>query len=132
DRERTVFQPPLSSICFPLFGTGHGRLSVPVCAAALWRGIAEELAAAPHWSVHLATHNPGHAAQVLKTLEFSLYAPSRSPRCGRTDPTSSRTALAALGESATGASGRRSSRCARRATRRGSRRRRPWGRRRGC
>lgn len=69
ERERTEFRPPLASICFPLFGTGRGRrLPVPVCAAVLWRGVADELAGAPHWSVHLATHNPGHAAQVLETL----------------------------------------------------------------
>ncbi|MFC5187898.1 macro domain-containing protein [Actinomadura harenae] len=69
ERERTGFRPPLASICFPLFGTGRrSLLPVPVCAAALWRGIADELAGAPHWSVHVATHNPGHAAQVLETL----------------------------------------------------------------
>ncbi|TDB81652.1 hypothetical protein E1264_32455 [Actinomadura sp. KC216] len=68
ERERHLFAPPLSSLCFPLFGAGRGGLGAAASAAALWGSLARELRAAPGWSVRIMTINREHAAVAAATI----------------------------------------------------------------
>ncbi|WP_243877965.1 macro domain-containing protein [Streptomyces sp. SUK 48] len=56
---------PMSSICFPLMGTGRGGLSVPTAARALLGAIGQELRRDPSWSVLLVTPDEGHARLLM-------------------------------------------------------------------
>ncbi|MER7764030.1 macro domain-containing protein [Streptomyces sp. NPDC097619] len=58
EAERDSYEPPLSSICFPLLGAGQGGL--PPAKAARWLlwAVREELARRPAWTVHFATRRP--------------------------------------------------------------------------
>ncbi|MFI0486615.1 hypothetical protein [Actinomadura sp. 9N215] len=68
ERERDRFTPPLSSICFPLFGAGRGGLDPASSAAELWAALTRELRAAPCWSVRIMTINPEHAAAAATAI----------------------------------------------------------------
>ncbi|RKN46692.1 macro domain-containing protein [Streptomyces hoynatensis] len=63
--EREEYDPPLSSICFPLMGAGRGR--VPPAVSARWIGWAvhEELQRDPRWRVHMVIRNQATAAAVV-------------------------------------------------------------------
>ncbi|MEO3788435.1 hypothetical protein ABGB12_34330 [Actinocorallia sp. B10E7] len=65
---RSAYTPPLSSLCFPLFGAGRSRLSAKTSASALWRAFIAELSVDPTWALHLVTNDPDHATEVLATL----------------------------------------------------------------
>ncbi|MFC8307182.1 macro domain-containing protein [Streptomyces olivaceus] len=53
--ERRTLALPLTSICFPLLGAGHGGLPAADAAARLLAAIREELRRDPSWSVLLVT-----------------------------------------------------------------------------
>ncbi|MGK5530933.1 macro domain-containing protein [Streptomyces sp. URMC 129] len=55
--ERNHFAPPLSSICFPLMGAGHGGLAPEVSAAWTAWAVREELDRDRDWTVHLVIRN---------------------------------------------------------------------------
>ena len=57
--ERDAYDPPLTSICFPVLGAGRGGL--PRVQAARWLrwAVCDELSADPRWKVHLVTRVPG-------------------------------------------------------------------------
>ncbi|MFD7492417.1 macro domain-containing protein [Streptomyces sp. NPDC059832] len=61
--ERDRYDPPLSSLCFPLLGAGHG---LPPEKAARWLcwAVHEELSRDPSWTVHLVAQRP-ELAQLL-------------------------------------------------------------------
>lgn len=65
---RSAYTPPLSSICFPLFGAGRSCLPVKTSVSALWRAFIAELSVDPTWSIHMVTNNPDHATEVLDIL----------------------------------------------------------------
>ncbi|MDX3228445.1 macro domain-containing protein [Streptomyces sp. ME19-01-6] len=55
--ERDRYQPALSSICFPLLGTGRGGLPPAVSATWLRWAIRDELARDARWRVHLVVRS---------------------------------------------------------------------------
>ncbi|MFF0430658.1 macro domain-containing protein [Streptomyces sp. NPDC004327] len=58
DAERDAYDPPLTSLCFPLLGSGQGGL--PPVKAARWLrwAVQEELRRRPHWTVHFVARDP--------------------------------------------------------------------------
>ncbi|MFF9573334.1 macro domain-containing protein [Streptomyces sp. NPDC014685] len=68
--ERDRFDPPLSSLCFPLLGAGHG---LPPEKAARWLcwAVREELSRDPSWTVHLVAQRP----ELAKLLTVASSAP---------------------------------------------------------
>ncbi|TDC74058.1 macro domain-containing protein [Streptomyces hainanensis] len=67
--ERDEFDPPLSSICFPLLGTGRGRVPPEVSARWIAWAVHEELQRDPRWTVHLVTRNRA-AAEAVADLDL--------------------------------------------------------------
>lgn len=68
--ERDSYDPPLSSLCFPLLGAGHG---LPPEKAARWLcwAVHEELRRDPSWTVHLVAQRP----ELAKLLTVASSAP---------------------------------------------------------
>ncbi|MEV7008572.1 hypothetical protein [Streptosporangium sp. NPDC051022] len=66
--EREDFSPPLSSLCFPLIGTGRGGLSLETGLYWLWTAIAESLGRHPRWAIHLSVPRPDVTERVLEIL----------------------------------------------------------------
>ncbi|MFE1883548.1 macro domain-containing protein [Streptomyces diastatochromogenes] len=64
-RESEFLSLPMSSICFPLMGTGRGGLSVETAARALLGAIREELRQDPSWSVLVVTPEESHARTLM-------------------------------------------------------------------
>jgi O-acetyl-ADP-ribose deacetylase (regulator of RNase III) len=62
--EREEFDPPLSSICFPLMGAGRGRVSPVVSARWIGWAVHEELQRDPRWTVHMVTRNRATAEAI--------------------------------------------------------------------
>lgn len=73
--ERVGYDPPLASICFPLFGAGRGGLSVDTSVRSLWAGLERELDVTPRLSVHLTVHRI-HTAEAVRDILLSLGATS--------------------------------------------------------
>ncbi|MDT0269006.1 macro domain-containing protein [Streptomyces sp. DSM 44915] len=55
--ERGRFDPPLTSICFPLMGSGRGGVSVETSASWIGWAVHEELTRDPSWTVHLVVRD---------------------------------------------------------------------------
>ncbi|TDC19998.1 Appr-1-p processing protein [Streptomyces sp. 8K308] len=72
--ERGEFDPPLSSICFPLLGAGRGGVPPGVSARWIAWAVHEELQRDPGWAVHLVTRDRSTAEAVADLVT-------------RTDPT---------------------------------------------
>ncbi|MDT0309013.1 macro domain-containing protein [Streptomyces sp. DSM 44917] len=62
--ERDAYDPPLSSLCFPLIGTGRGRVPPEVSARWIGWAVHEELVRDPDWTVHLVIRNRATAASI--------------------------------------------------------------------
>jgi O-acetyl-ADP-ribose deacetylase (regulator of RNase III) len=62
--ERDAYDPPLSSICFPLMGAGRGRVAPEISAGWIGWAVHEELARDPAWTVHLVIRNRATANAV--------------------------------------------------------------------
>ncbi|MZE77279.1 macro domain-containing protein [Streptomyces xinghaiensis] len=56
--ERDAYDPPLSSLCFPVLGAGRGGLPSERAARWLRWAVEEELRVDPRWTVHLVTRTP--------------------------------------------------------------------------
>ncbi|MFF9089142.1 macro domain-containing protein [Streptomyces sp. NPDC014991] len=56
---------PMSSICFPLLGTGRGGLTVETVARRLLGAVREELRRDPSWAVLLVTPEESHARALM-------------------------------------------------------------------
>jgi hypothetical protein len=54
-RERNDFDPPLTSICLPLFGAGRGGLSPDASFDRLWAALCRELESDPIWTIHFVS-----------------------------------------------------------------------------
>lgn len=66
EEERMAYR--LRTICFPLLGTGSGRLAVRAGLHWLWSAICENLARSRGWEVHLSVPEPEKADIVLRQL----------------------------------------------------------------
>ncbi|MFJ5974359.1 macro domain-containing protein [Streptomyces sp. NPDC093060] len=64
-READFLSLPMSSICFPLMGTGRGGLSVETAARALLGAIRRELRRDPSWSVLVVTPEESRARMLM-------------------------------------------------------------------
>lgn len=54
-QEREELGIPLSSICFPLFGAGRGKMSAAESFELIWESLMSELADDPTWNIHFTT-----------------------------------------------------------------------------
>ncbi|NGN65747.1 alpha/beta fold hydrolase [Streptomyces sp. A7024] len=59
-REREELRAPLSSICFPLFGSGRGGMSAVESFELIWESMMSELADDPSWSIHFMSRRRSH------------------------------------------------------------------------
>ncbi len=64
--ERAAFDPPLSSICFPLMGAGRGGVSAATSASWIGWAVHEELTRDPSWTVHLVVRNRATAESIAE------------------------------------------------------------------
>ncbi|WP_228083152.1 Appr-1-p processing protein [Streptomyces profundus] len=64
--ERAAFDPPLSSICFPLMGAGRGGVSAGTSASWIGWAVHEELTRDPSWTVHLVVRNRATAESIAE------------------------------------------------------------------
>jgi hypothetical protein len=55
--ERCSYDPPLASICLPLFGAGRGGVDPRDSLAWIWAALERELSH-DRWEVHLVTSKP--------------------------------------------------------------------------
>lgn len=67
-QERGAFDPPLRSVCLPLFGAGRGGIDSTLSFAWIWAALQEELGADNSWEIHISTLRPDQAAMVLRKL----------------------------------------------------------------
>lgn len=68
ERQRDRFNPPLQSLCFPLFGAGRACLDPVVSITSLWRALVVESASSPRWHLHIATSSTRHADVIVATV----------------------------------------------------------------
>jgi O-acetyl-ADP-ribose deacetylase (regulator of RNase III) len=75
ERERPLFEPPLTSICFPLLGAGRGGLTEETSIRWLWWSICQALTAVPNgperlteWEIHLVTPAPATADLIARVV----------------------------------------------------------------
>lgn len=66
--ERDRFDPPLTSLCFPLIGAGRGGLDPDRSIRMLWLGLREELRRDTSWRVHLALRDSDVANSLIRHL----------------------------------------------------------------
>lgn len=66
--ERERYSPPLSSICLPLFGAGHGGVSAATSFSWIWAALVQELAEDDPWRIHLVTHSTPQAEAIVVTV----------------------------------------------------------------
>lgn len=67
--EREDFNPPLSSICIPLFGAGRGGLDPAVSFAWIWAAVTAQRDLLEGWHLHFLTRRMDGTLAVLKRLE---------------------------------------------------------------
>lgn len=79
--ERDDYDPPLRSICFPLFGAGRGALLPTISFGYLWSALEQELTSTEAWEIHLITRSPAGAAAVRDALG-KLRPPQQNPVAG--------------------------------------------------
>lgn len=66
--ERDNPEIQLTSICFPLLGSGRGGLNPQDSLHCIWQAITEETRHDPTWTVHLASWKPTEAEMIYNTL----------------------------------------------------------------
>ncbi|MFC5754282.1 hypothetical protein [Actinomadura rugatobispora] len=66
--ERDQYDPPLRSLCFPLFGAGRGGLALETSWSYLWAGLEAELGARDVPDVYLLTRRD----EVMRTVSDAL------------------------------------------------------------
>lgn len=67
-RERAGFSPPLTSICLPLFGAGHGGVPATTSFAWIRAALDQELRDDAPWRLHLVTHSRSQAEDVVRSV----------------------------------------------------------------
>lgn len=67
-RERGDFEPVLSSLCFPLIGSGRGGMPVVESIEALWWALRQDLVRDPAWRIHLTVHRSDLATPLVAHL----------------------------------------------------------------
>ncbi|MFC6082590.1 macro domain-containing protein [Sphaerisporangium aureirubrum] len=83
--ERGLFDPPLRSLCLPLFGAGRAGLPPETSLAYLWAALEPELTGPDPWDVHLITRREHTAATVITALT-TLPTPAPRPHHGPAPP----------------------------------------------
>jgi pimeloyl-ACP methyl ester carboxylesterase/O-acetyl-ADP-ribose deacetylase (regulator of RNase III) len=58
----------LTSICFPLLGSGRGGLDSQTSLRRIWQAVTEELRNDPSWTVHFASWKQTEAEMIYQTL----------------------------------------------------------------
>ncbi|MFF8815440.1 hypothetical protein [Streptomyces pactum] len=66
--ESDRFDPPLTSLCFPLLGAGRGGLPHAASVAAVWAAVEAEWARGARWEIHLVVRAPSRARVVERLL----------------------------------------------------------------
>jgi O-acetyl-ADP-ribose deacetylase (regulator of RNase III) len=75
-RERDGFSPPLSSICLPLFGAGHGGVPAATSFAWIRAALDQELHDDAPWRLHLVTNSVSQAEDVVRSVTSGTAFPS--------------------------------------------------------
>ncbi|MGQ4511156.1 macro domain-containing protein [Streptomyces sp. DW26H14] len=73
--EHDRYTPPLRSVCFPLLGSGRGRLPYRVSTTAVWSAVEAELARGARWDVHFVVRTP-EAARAVERIP-ARFRPAR-------------------------------------------------------
>lgn len=66
--ERGRFQPPLSSLGFPLLGAGRGGLAAATSFTWMWAAIEHEMRADSSWLIHFITRRRATAGAIISGL----------------------------------------------------------------
>ncbi len=66
--EHEEYSPPLSSICLPLFGAGHGGVTAAAAFSWIWAALDQELREDAPWRIHLVTHSAPQAEEVMHAV----------------------------------------------------------------
>lgn len=66
--ERDQFDPPLTSLCFPLIGAGRGGLPPDRSIRMLWLALREELRRDSSWQVHVALRDSTVATRLIQYI----------------------------------------------------------------
>jgi O-acetyl-ADP-ribose deacetylase (regulator of RNase III) len=66
--ERDRHTPPLSSICLPLFGAGHGGVPAVTSFRWLWAALDQELDEMAPWRLHVVTHSTEQAEEIVRAV----------------------------------------------------------------
>jgi hypothetical protein len=66
--ERDSFEPPLSSLAFPLLGAGRGSLDPAISFAWLWTALEREVRDGRSWTIHFITRRRALAEIILAKL----------------------------------------------------------------
>ncbi|WP_223180959.1 hypothetical protein [Streptomyces griseicoloratus] len=84
--ESDRFDPPLTSVCFPLLGSGRGGLPHAASIAAVWAAVEAEWARGARWEIHLVVRAPSRAQLVERLLGGGEHGGTgRGHRHGRGD-----------------------------------------------
>jgi O-acetyl-ADP-ribose deacetylase (regulator of RNase III) len=67
-QERGRYEPPLTSICFPLFGAGQGGVNAATSFSWIWAALDQELQRDDPWQLHLVTHSAEQAEKVVAVI----------------------------------------------------------------
>jgi len=67
--ERESFEPPLSSLAFPLFGAGRGNLDPAISFTWLWTALQREVQDGRSWTIHFITRRRVLAELILAKLD---------------------------------------------------------------
>lgn len=77
--ERDRYSPPLSSVCLPLFGAGHGGVSAATSFSWIWAALDQELTEDAPWRIHLVTHSAPQAEAIVGTVTTGTVAAASAP-----------------------------------------------------
>jgi hypothetical protein len=66
--ERGLFQPPLSSLGFPLLGAGRGGLTAAASFTWMWAAMEHEMRADSSWLIHFITRRRATAEAIVSEL----------------------------------------------------------------
>jgi hypothetical protein len=67
-KENEEHDPPLVSVCFPLFGAGRGGVDAATSFSWIWAALDQELRPDDPWRLHLVTHSSQQAEEVIRAV----------------------------------------------------------------
>jgi O-acetyl-ADP-ribose deacetylase (regulator of RNase III) len=77
-KENEECDPPLASICFPLFGAGRGGVEPEISFSWIWAALDQQLRADDQWWLHLVTHSAQQAEAVIRAVTAGPDGPGGS------------------------------------------------------